>query len=163
MGMGIRANTASITKLKDRIAALSNSSSIVVGFEGDAKYPNGKSVGEVARYMEYGTPTIPPRPFMRLAVDANRGKWISEVRDAILDSPDAGSLQRRLSKVGGEIVEAIQDSIDAVTVPPLAKSTIRARAARGNGSQKPLVDTGKMRDSVAFKIGDQGAWQKSKA
>ncbi|MFA6282176.1 MAG: hypothetical protein WCY05_06735 [Candidatus Omnitrophota bacterium] len=46
-----------------------------------AVYPNGESLADVMTYNHYGTPTIPPRPVLRIAAE----KVVSreEIKDAL--------------------------------------------------------------------------------
>lgn len=54
--------------------------------------------------------------------------------------------------VGNELVRIFKKNIREGGRPkkfePLAESTLRARRRRGNNSRKPLIDTGKLYDSI---------------
>ena len=58
--------------------------------------------------------------------------------------------------MGAEIVGQVQDSIDELMDPPLALSTIAKK-----GFEKPLVDSGLMRNTVTYEIVEStgtGGW-----
>lgn len=115
-----------------------------VGFFENAKYPNGEQVAQVASKNEFGTPRIPPRPFFRNAIKKNANKW-GEVfkREASNKAPILA-----LGTLGEVIRSDIVQSINQLNTPPNSPSTIEKK-----GSSKPLVDTGKMRASVNFRLG----------
>lgn len=120
-----------------------------IGFFGDleADYPNGESVPEVAYKNEFGDPTKqqPPRPFMRRAIEADGKEWGGVVGQLLVDADYDG--KDALDAAGHEGVRSIQKSIDTLVDPPLAKYTIEKK-----GHDKPLIDTGKMRESVNYKV-----------
>lgn len=115
-----------------------------VGFFKEAKYPNGQSVAEVASKNEFGTPRVPPRPFFRNAIKKNANKWGDVFkREASNKAPILA-----LGTLGEVIRSDIVQSINQLNTPPNSPYTIEKK-----GSSKPLVDTGKMRASVNFRIG----------
>lgn len=118
-----------------------------VGFLGDATYPDGTGVAEVAIYNEFGRPSVgqPPRPFFRNAIAKNKSKWAPNLATALKMTNNDAKLSLRF--LGEEIKAEIVESINEFTSPPLAESTIKAK-----GFDKPLIDTGLMRDSVDYKV-----------
>ncbi|MBO8161151.1 MAG: hypothetical protein H0Z24_05895 [Thermosipho sp. (in: Bacteria)] len=61
-----------VKKTKDQII-------IVVGASDEDKHHSGLTIGELARIIEYGTPTQPPRPHFRLTWEEIKGKIKKEV------------------------------------------------------------------------------------
>lgn len=125
------------------------SKSITVGVHSDAgAESNGTSIAAVAAYQEFGTATIPSRSFVRAWADEKAG----DIRDA-LRKIGAGVLQGRytaaqgLAQAGVLFVGQIQKRISDGIPPPLADSTVKRK-----GSSTPLIDTGVLRSSVAFKV-----------
>ena len=120
--------------------------SVTVGFF-DEKYPDGKRVGKIATIQEYGAPekNIPPRPFMRYTEQKNKRKWFEFVRDMLPQNMD---LEKTMSFLGDLIAEDVRDSIIDWDTPPNRPSTIARK-----GFNDPLIDTGRMRDSVGWKVG----------
>lgn len=125
----------------------SNAVTLSVGFLGDASYPDGTSIAEVAIYNEFGVPTHnqPPRPFFRNAIAANKGKWAPNLATALKQNNN--NAKKALKLLGEEIKAEIVESINELQDPPLAPSTIARK-----GFEKPLIDTGLMRDSVDYKV-----------
>lgn len=132
--------------------------SFAVGWGKNQKYEDGTPVAAVAVTQEFGDTTrhIPPRPFMRPAVENNGNNWKKQF---------AGGIKKVLHGeiLTGEVVETIallaegdiKKAIKAVTSPPLKTSTVMARLkgkkqgkAVSLTAAKPLVDTGDMLDSI---------------
>ncbi len=102
----------------------------------------------VATYNEFGTETIPERSFLRSTMNTNRAKYrkgLQRALEAIIDGdldPD-----RALGLIGLEIVKDIQATITELADPPNAEATIRKK-----GSSNPLIDTGRLRQSIQFDV-----------
>lgn len=114
-----------------------------VGFFKDAKYPNGKQVAQVASENEFGTHSIPPRPFFRNAIKKNSQKWIETFKKNAKEKPP----YEVMGMLGEVIRSDIVLSINQTNTPPNSPYTIRKKK-----SSKPLVDSGKMRASVDYSI-----------
>ena len=108
-----------------------------IGYEsGKSKEKNGADVCAVAAWNEFGTINIPSRPFMRKSVDDNKDE-ISGRKTAEQVFKEIGLFQKGL----------IQKKITDGSFEPNAPSTIRQKK-----SDKPLIDTGRMRQSVEIFI-----------
>lgn len=107
----------------------------------------------VATYNEYGTATIPARPFIRSAIDENAadiGKAAAMLGGRVLDAEI--NKEQALGSLGlfaqRKIVEKIRSNIP----PPNAPSTVNAK-----GSSATLIDSGQLRQSIRHKVVDRGA------
>ena len=132
-----------------------------VGWLESARYDDQTPVAGVAAVQEFGSPAkgIPPRPFMRVAIEENKREWRALIesgsRAIIAGNETADSV---MEKLGLFVVGNIKTAISQVTSPALAQSTINARLrARANkntvGSlDKPLVDTGTMIATVTHEV-----------
>ena len=120
---------------------------LTVGFF-DEKYPDGTRIGLVATANEYGVPehNVPPRPFMRDTVITRKSKWLKVVDEVL---PETLDVVRTLSILGDVIADDVSNMIKAYTIPENKPSTIKHK-----GFNDPLVDTGRMRDSVGWKVGN---------
>lgn len=87
---------------------------------------------------------IPPRPFMRNAIDKNGSEWGDVFKKAIKQT---GSIDQALVILGEKVKESIQDSIRTFADPPNAKSTIKKK-----GFDAPLRDTGTLLQHVAYEV-----------
>jgi hypothetical protein len=101
-------------------------------------------------YNHFGTATIPERPFLTAAMRDNRDKYRRGMKasaKALLLNQTA--LFSELTKLGKLAQRDVQESITTWTTPPNAPSTIEQK-----GSAQPLIDSGEMRKSVTWKVGD---------
>lgn len=113
-----------------------------VGFF-ESAYLNGTSVAEVALYQEYGTETIPSRPFMRNTIRNKKG-W-DKVIEKVLRSNKG--LDEAFSILGAVVSNDMRKEINKGDYTPLKQSTIDSK-----GFAKPLIDTGFMMKSVDWRI-----------
>jgi hypothetical protein len=105
---------------------------------------------------EHGAPEagIPARPTLMPGIqsaqkDINSG--LEKTGKAALDGrPEA--VDRGLTAVGLKAQSAIRAKFGSDELAPLAASTLEARRARGRTGDKPLLDTGQLRNSVNFVI-----------
>lgn len=104
---------------------------VTVGIKAGARYPNGKSVRDVAAFVEYGTSRMPPRPFMRACRFYNKGKWYNMLRRELrLVLKHKQTAEQALQKVGAVMLADIRASIESYGA----------------------VDTGRLRDSMEVQI-----------
>ncbi len=122
-----------------------------VGADGIKLLRKGRFVrkSQANKITTHATPaytiTIPPRPFFRNMIAKCGPGWGAQVGDALkVTHMDA---RRALEIMGGIIKAQLVQSIESLTSPPNAPSTIRRKHA-----SKPLVDTGKMRDNVEYQV-----------
>ena len=88
--------------------------SVSVGIDPAAKYPNGKPVTEVAEYIEYGTRYMAPRPFMRTAKDEKYESWRGILRRGFLKAAKTGEspmpdMIRAAEKMKADVKQSILD------------------------------------------------------
>lgn len=122
--------------------------SVKIGIQAGEDEQDGTDLLDIAIYNEFGTDTIPSRPFMRQTADKqveNAGKvgerYLSMVITGTLTPIDA---YKRL----GEWYQGVQRQA-VITGPwtPNAPSTIKRK-----GSSKPLIDTGKMVNAIRYEV-----------
>ena len=101
---------------------------------------------------EFGRPSSkgrdrPPRPF----IFQNMDKVADEVISSLQENRElkASNIRNAFQKAAEQGANQIRENIDSVFNPQLSRLTIRLR---GNGSTKPLVDTGSMRKNVKGKV-----------
>ena len=123
---------------------------LTVGIHEDAGQTDGKTLAQIAAWNEFGTPTIPPRPFMRPTIDSQGKKaeqMLSQEIEKIFQGKKKANIMTALGRVGAFLAGAIQRKITTLKRPPNAPSTIKKK-----GSSNPLIDTGAMRQAVGFKV-----------
>ena len=138
-----------------------------VGFQqGEASTESGADIVDVAMWNELGTANSPARPFLRQSVDNNEARIIAMCKAQLQaiargDTDAKGALQA----IGAMQKGLIQDTIRNGSFAPNAPITVnggwmwrngKAFYVKGKGSNKPLIDTGRMRQSVNFVIQEKG-------
>lgn len=103
------------------------------------------SVAEVAAANEFGGGNRPPRPFMKTTVKLRKKKWRKIVQDLLPQYMD--DVKGLFEKLGEYCVEDLSDMIRIWTRPPNRPSTIAQK-----GFNDPLVDSGKMMNSVRMRV-----------
>ena len=116
---------------------------------------DGLQVAEYAAWNEFGTRNIPARPFMRNYVDNNTDRLIrfmaNGVTQVALGNATTSGL---LNALGLEMQNGIKKSINGGDFAPNAPYTVQKK-----GSNKPLIDTGVMLNSVTYAIRKVGETQ----
>jgi len=144
----------------DDLTKLSGGLTTQVGvLRGTGEHPNaegGQTIAEIAWWNEFGTDTIPERPFLRSTVREHRyyevevGKALREVLKIITSgsSSDGGALGKKfLLAVGVKAAADIQQKIVDISSPPNAEYTKNKK-----GSSSPLQDTGILKKSIQAMI-----------
>ncbi len=160
-------------KLGDMSKALQNASSVDVGWPVNDTYPDGTSIPKVAAIQEYGAPKkgIPPRPYFRTMIAKKSPEWPDAISKALVKNKyDA---RKTLNQLGLTVEGQLQDSIVDMNSPPLSPVTIMLRSMKNEyeglpfydkmkiaiarvhagksakgASEKPLVDTGVLLNSI---------------
>jgi hypothetical protein len=116
-------------------------SAVYVGVLSSAK-SRGEELGnaELASIHEYGTSTIPARPFLGPSTRVNAKKYaalLAKVKDI-----------NDLEKIGLQAVADVQQFIrDGTGMATLNSATVAAK-----GSSSPLIDTGQLLRSINFEV-----------
>lgn len=150
--------TAAGKKLFKELKELSEMQ-VRVGFQRGKKHKGkGKRAGadlvDIALYNELGTDTIPSRPFLAQTV-AQQGDAIKKASAEWIMQVAEGKLSRMqaLKNIGVLVKGAIQHQMAEGEFAPNTPSTIRKK-----GSDKPLIDTGQLRQGVSYKICRKGKY-----
>lgn len=114
----------------------------------------GQADGELATIAaanEFGTRDghVPERSFLRSTVDENRAEYAKALGQVLEGVIDGRSATPGLQRIGVRAKADVQRKIRAIKTPPNAPSTIRQK-----GSRNPLIDTGRLRQSIDYEIGD---------
>ena len=127
------------------------------GLVAQVGFPSGASV---AAQNEFGAPAkkIPPRPFMRPTIKENKDEWVSILSKGVA-SVVAGKNNAFdvLNAVGILAAADMKAKISTIYSPALAPMTLALRRERGNGSTKPLVDTGVMLAYLQNSVAKEGS------
>lgn len=104
-------------------------------------------MAQIAMFNELGTSTSPPRPFLRMTVDENQPKINAMCEQQAKNIAKGGTAEQSLKELGAFGVSLVQEKIGNGTFTPNKPSTIKAK-----GSDKPLIDTAQMRQSVHYVV-----------
>ena len=127
-----------------------------VGYQqGEAQEDDGVDILDVAMWNELGTSRSPSRPFLRMSVDENADKINAFIKAQLRKLAKGESTAEQILKAIGAFQKGlVQAKIKDGEFVPNAPSTIRKKK-----SDKPLIDTGRMRQSVNFVITEKGRKQ----
>lgn len=119
-----------------------------VGWQDTAKYlDTGVPVALVAQTHEFGSPAqrIPPRPFVRPTVAAEKGNWSRQMGIGVRAvASGARSSEQVFAAIGELAAGDVRMTITQISSPPITESTSKARVAQGLEAEKPLQATGLM-------------------
>lgn len=159
--------------LKDLAKKVKRGGAVEVGVFEDATYPDGTSVAQVAQWNEFGTKSMPPRPFMRQTINDKQGSWGNDLGKA-LHATDYDA-RRALGIVGEHIAGQIRDTIANSSFAPNSDLTnllkdryptgdygteefLKAASDLKSGKRgpdgKPLVWSGQLLNSIRSQVSD---------
>lgn len=125
------------------------STAIAVGFFSSARYQDGTPVAHVAAIHEFGAGAMPERAFFR----ASARRMEDELAPVLRARIDPQTLQvdnalaNELGARGAGIVQTTISHEDYSPRAPNTRETIERK-----GSSTPLIDTGRMRQSVTWRV-----------
>ena len=152
-----------IARMRKQVESV-NKASLEVGFFDTAVYPSGVPVAYVASIHEFGWGPIPARPFMRPTIANKKQEWVKYLQGGFKRVANGQmTVNAVLSQMGGAIAGQINESIIAVSTPPIKDATVAARKRKladgGKSAQasisKPLVATGVLTNleySLTYKV-----------
>lgn len=145
--------------ISERIRRASRKATVKVGIPSGVRYPNGTPVEVVANRVEFGGGKVLPRPFVRNTLQKRKREWsefsAKQFAGVVEGRPEDASAKTAMQALGDKVKEDIVTAIDEFTDPPLNDRTVKRKRKRGrNRPEKPLVDTGLLRDS--FKVEVEG-------
>jgi hypothetical protein len=149
-------NEKEFDKLLKRMQTLEKKK-VDVGFF-DTKYGeenNNLYVAQVAQWQEEGTPNIPPRPFIRTGlhsevVSPKYKHAFSKAMDNVASGTETSA--NVCERLGAGLQMELSGVIDNGDKFVANKPDWAAFKQAVTGASSPLVFTGKMRDSVKYKI-----------
>ncbi|OAM35521.1 hypothetical protein A7Q01_00210 [Eikenella sp. NML96-A-049] len=132
------------------LAAQATTAKVRVGIVEQAIYDgsDGESVAQVAFWNEYGTATIPPRPFFRNTIAEHKDEWPKQA--AALMKTNGSDVRQTLELMGEGVKGQIKMTIQGFQEPANAASTVKKK-----GFDKPLIDTGTLWRSIDYEVADE--------
>lgn len=115
-------------------------------------------------FAEFGTSRgEPPRPTVSVATDKARAsieRAVAKRVGEVFDGKSSATGRDVLQKVGSDLAEQMQETIDSNVQPPLAKSTLAARRRAGITGERTLVATMEMLKSIKVETSsDPDRWR----
>ena len=128
--------------------------SVNVGFFDEMYGPENDNlyVAQVAQWQEEGTDKIPMRPFIRagfMIKNIEKHEWITPQVKGMINAVALGQMSwnQLYQKLGPVFVKIMQKEIELWHIPMNAPFTVETK-----GFNDPLIDTGKMLDSVDYRV-----------
>ena len=119
--------------------------------QGNERPDGGATVAEYATYNEFGM-GVPERSFLRAPLAKNQDVYAEAIVEGVIQLVTKGEpLARSLGLVGEAAASDCREAIRAGIDPPNAPATIARK-----GSSKPLVDTGRLRQSITYQVWPKG-------
>ena len=118
----------------------------------------GENIAEYAAANEYGTPDIPPRPFLRSTVREKEADWRRLFLRVIGGklAPDPGTVRRAFSLVGRVAQMDIKEKIMSNVPPPNAEWYAELKKKENGGYSGTLFNTGAMYKSINYSLLEDG-------
>ena len=130
----------------------------ILAIDKDRKNDNGATILDYAIWNEYGTATIPPRPFFRHTLENNKAQIAAAIKNALQSVLEGKNTAKEALMQVGETVRGlvILSIANAETwAKPNAKSTLKAKTRDGNDlNTKPLIDNRFLIKSIRYQIVD---------
>lgn len=173
MGAKITRKAGDAADILKRLVASTKLPHVNVGFLEGKTYPDGTPVAQVAYWNEFGTKSMPPRPFMRQAIAANKTEWAAKLGGALTHT--GGDVKAALTIMGqvmeGDVKEKITDGVfepntettnllksrfptGNYTMDDFLQAAADAKAGETAQPGKPLVWSGLMLQSVTSEVKD---------
>ncbi|MCI9009425.1 MAG: hypothetical protein HFI13_15205 [Lachnospiraceae bacterium] len=152
MGARVRINLTGDGRRFEQMLRELRDKEVRIGFQREeASEEDGTDICDVAMWNELGTEHAPSRPFLRKSVDENIAKINDFLQDQKANILRGVSAEQILKDIGLFQKDLIQEKITEGNFVPNAVSTIARK-----GSDHPLIDTGRMRQSVNYVIKQKG-------
>ena len=141
------------TKLRQIRERLQKNSGVLVGVPaGTGSYEDGAPIAVIAAVQEFGSADgrIPERSFLRVPLRQNAETFQAIWRAQVPKVVDGDmTMQQVMSQLGARAAAVSQEAISEGIAPENAESTKKRK-----GSSKPLIDTGRLRQSITFIVED---------
>lgn len=141
----------SLDRLRQRLVG--DSRVVNVGVPEGKREEDGTPVAMIAAVHEFGSPSqgIPERPFLRVAIQRNRQKYVRLNRINLVKMlRGQATVDQALGRLGEMAKGDVQTEIRSGVFTPLKEATKKRK-----GSSRPLIDTGQMVQSIAWELGDK--------
>jgi hypothetical protein len=147
-----------VTRLREALAKYPNAYVTIGVHEGAGVYPPdadgnpGPLVAEVALWMEWGTRTIYPRPFMSQAID-EKTELINQWREQSMKKIASGEwdVPKALESMGFRLMTLVQRKIKSNMPPQNFPDTVKQKRKDGVPA-RTLVWSGLLLRSITYQV-----------
>lgn len=151
MASGVTDKDLGYSDLLVGINALAAQPAVFVGVREDSgSGVDGTPMTLIAAANEFGTSDghVPERSFIRSTIDEKNKQYLDVLTKVTRNALDGKELAiKGLTRLGLRAVGDIQRKITKLKDPPNEPSTIKKK-----GSSNPLIDTGRLRQSIDFEV-----------
>lgn len=146
----VRDNQRTQKRLEKVLAKMSKSPHVAVGILEDSPASDGFTMVDLATVHEFGSKDgrIPQRSFMRSTCDEKKAQHenlISKLQWKVFEK--ALCIKKALSQLGEVVSKDMVQTINRGIKPKLSAETINRKK-----SSKPLIDTGRLKSSITYKV-----------
>lgn len=137
-----------LEQLKEMIKYL-KSHDVAVGIPSEANDKRGDSnQATIAAALEYGTSRMPARPFLRQTISENGKKYGAMLESLRGDTKESAAMAMDL--VAKQVQADVQENIVEGTWAKNSKAVYERKLKKGSngGDPRPLIDTGRLRQSI---------------
>lgn len=143
-------------RILEEVGKLSSKPYVKVGYPAESGETNAAKVGsvdqalkliDVVLFMEFGTPTVPERSWIRATHDEIKEEMRSFIADLVGQIHDGTmTVERALDLMALKAINAMKKKIREGIDPPLRLATIARK-----GSSTPLIDKGQLLNGMTWK------------
>lgn len=148
----LKGKGSAATRRLEKLTKEMSDKCVEIGFnEQSGSYENGITMAQVAAWNEFGTERSPSRPFMRQTIKDYQDDIMKFTTESLRSAAEShGDVKTVLNQVGSYTKGKMQKEIRDGEWTPNAPSTIARK-----GSDKPLIDTGQMRQRIVYVVKDK--------
>ena len=150
MSVEHKSNKGGVKGLFSKLKKL-NDYAVFVGIpkSDNPKVDGGLNLSTIASINELGTADIPSRPFVRQTLSENADKYKDMYRKGVLKGDDPDLLLKKIAKVAQVDVQVnIRNGDWKANSQATINKKSRTNRKGGNGEVKPLIDTGRLQQSI---------------
>jgi hypothetical protein len=150
------ASGPSLSSIVHRLREISKASVKVGLLQNAGSAPDGTPLTEIGAVHEFGTRDghIPQRSWLRATfrrTDAQRKAFTSNLIKKVL-SDQSMSVDRALGLLGAWAVARVQETIVRRLTEGPENQALKPATIAAKGSSTPLVDTGQLKNAIAFQV-----------
>lgn len=121
---------------------------VTIGVRGDKKHQDGEArLVDIAVWNEFGTKTIPARPFIGGNHDEKKQQYRRDLQKRFAAILAGSTVEQELAEFGELVVGDVKLYMTTLDTPPNAAATVLMK-----GVDNPLIDTGTLRNAIKKKV-----------